>query len=125
MTNETYDKYGNRLTCINNTIFLHLASGSKKTIGTISNEGKTFRCYRKCVTHTFNTTQSIGFNFRLIEKGLFEFVEVELSGGTVLQTTRDKIKSDGDVKMFKNQGFELQVFLSMNEFSTIRKDGVI
>ena len=124
MTNETYDKYGNRLTCINNTIFLHLASGSKKTIGTISNEGKTFRCYRKNIAHTFNTTQSIGFNYRLIEKGLFEFVEVELSGGTVLYTTRDKIKIDGDVKMFKNQGFELQIMLPINEFSTTKKDDV-
>lgn len=117
MTNETYDKYGNRLTCMNGTIFLHLVSGMKKTIGTLSEQGTVFRCYRKAGVHTFNKSSSIGFNYRLITKGVFSFVEVVLSDGSVLQTTRENIITKGKMRMFKNQGYELQIFLDRKDFN--------
>ena len=114
--NETYDKYGNRLYCENGTVFLELASGMKKTIGTVSEDGTTFHCYRKVGKHTFNTVGEIGINYSMVKRTNLRWFEVELSNGKRLQTSRKWIEKYGSVRLFKKQGYELQYFLKEEQF---------
>ena len=59
--------------------------------------------------------QTIGFNYDIIKKGSFENVEVTLSDGRILTTTRERILKEG--KIFKNSGFELQIFFPIPSFN--------
>jgi hypothetical protein len=115
MTNQVFDKYGNELTCKDGRVFLRLNGTSRsRCLGVIS--GETFYTQRKTEAHLMRTLEDIGFNWHLIKRGTFNKVVVEISDGRILRTTREHILQCGSTKFFKNQGFELQIFLPINQF---------
>jgi hypothetical protein len=114
MASEIFDKYGNKLYSLNGVIHLQLKSGVRRTIGVI--EKDTFITSRKLGVHRFQKMDGIGFNWQLMNKGKFSKVEVALSDGRTLRTTRSWILKHGSTKMFKEQGFELQMFLPLEMF---------
>jgi hypothetical protein len=57
----------------------------------------------------------IGFNYSLIKYGKFNFVEVALSDGKTLRTTRKNILENGKPLHFHDN--ELQIFLEPEKFN--------
>jgi len=116
MANRLCDKFGNILTCTRGKVWLRLnGSQRERFLGEV--EGDTFRTFRKRA-HRFECMDAIGFNWHLMKHGKFRTVEVRLDTGEVLRTTREHVLEFGSVKMFKNQGFELQIFLPISNFIT-------
>jgi len=116
MANRLFDKFGNELWAENGRVYLKLKDSNRtRFLGVV--EGDTFRTFRK-QAHKFNCMDAIGFNWHLMKHGKFRTVEVRLDTGEVLRTTREHVLEFGSVKMFKNQGFELQIFLPISNFIT-------
>lgn len=97
----------------NGTVKLPLPSGDKY-IGKIS--GDTYTKKIKPSLHKFNKTNSIGFNYELIEQGQFRFIKVLSDDGNIYETTRNYVLHFGKVQTFFKSGNEKQIFLPISEF---------
>lgn len=87
-------------------------------IGKIAND-----CYTKKIKpelHRFNKTNSIGFNFQLLDEGKFKFIRVLSDDGNIYETTRNYVLNFGKVQTFFKSGNEKQIFLSIDEFGLDR-----
>jgi hypothetical protein len=115
LTNKCFDKYGNEIYCQNKRIYLRLLGENRtRCLGVV--DGDTFRTQRKVSLHTMRNQNDIGFNYSLIRYGRFNYVEVELSDGKTLKTTRENIFKNGECKHFGNN--ELQIFLEPTKFNS-------
>jgi hypothetical protein len=83
-------------------------------IGKYEPDTKLFSTRRKPQEHTFNNANAIGFNYSLLAEREIDICKVEY-GSETLFTHSQFVLATGTVKRFK--GFELQVFLPINEFS--------
>ncbi len=117
MASEIVDGNGNKISCVNGRVCLQLAGSAKvRCLGIISDG--VFNTRRQ-LSHVMRGQKDIGFNYSLIRRGKFEFVEVELlPEGKIIRTTRSNILENGKVENFKSRGFELQVFLPIDKFAT-------
>ena len=101
----------------NGNVKLSLPFGDKY-IGKISGD-----CYTKKIKselHRFNKTNSIGFNYKLIEQGQFRFIKVISDDGNIYETTRLYILTHGKTQTFFKQSYEKQIFLAIDEFGLDR-----
>lgn len=96
----------------NGTIKLSLPFGNR-FIGKISNDTYVKRVNPEI--HKYKKSNSIGFNYELIEQGSFRFVQIEY-GKEVLNTTRLYILHHGKVSQFIKQDFDKQIFLPIESF---------
>ena len=71
-------------------------------IGKIAND--TYIKKIKSELHKFNKTNSIGFNFQLLEEGKFKFVRVLSDDGNIYETTRLYILAHGKTQTFVKGG---------------------
>lgn len=97
-------------------IRLYLPNQKPRTIGWLSDDGKTFHTQRNPAKHCHHDSNSYGFNYELLRDGNFSRVVVHLPFGEQLETTRQHILEKGFFLYFKEQGFEKQRFLSLSEF---------
>jgi hypothetical protein len=101
----------------NGTVKLSLPFGDKY-IGKIL--GDTYIKKIKSELHKFRNLNSIGFNYELIEQGKFKFVRVLSDDGSIYQTTRLYILTQGKVQTFFKQSYEKQIFLPISEFGLVK-----
>ncbi len=99
------------------TVKLSLPFGDKY-IGKISDD--TYIKKIKPSLHKFNKTNSIGFNYELIEQGKFRLIKVLSDDGSIYETTRLYILAHGKVQTFFKKLLDKQIFLSVNEFGLDR-----
>ncbi len=115
MPSRICDKHGNEVWCQEGRVYLRLAGSTRtRCLGII--DGEKFCTRRKTGKHVMRTLSDIGFNHALIRSGKFSLVEVELSDGRILRTTRDHILERGVCRNFASEGQELQIFLPITEF---------
>jgi hypothetical protein len=98
------------------TVWLHLLRKRYKPdrkIGKIL--GDVFHCERQ-EKDVFRALNAIGFNYELIRYFEFDKVIVHMSGTESLVTTRRHILRVGEVRYFKRNNLEPQIFLPLSEF---------
>jgi len=123
MTNRLFDKFGNELYVENGKVFLRLKESKRvRFLGYI--KGDTFYTFRKRM-HRFECMDAIGFNWHLMKYGKFRNVEIELETGDVMHITREHILEHGSTKMFKSQGYELQIFVPITVFNQTKSEVAI
>jgi len=86
---------------------------SRRVIGKIVAD--VFHCERQ-EKDVFRALNGIGFNYELIRHFEFEKVVVRLSGTKTLVTTRRHILRVGEIRYFKRNDLERQIFLPLSEF---------
>lgn len=97
-------------------IRLYLPNQKPRKIGWFSNDGNTFHTERNPTKHLHRNSHSYGFNFELLRDSNFTNVVVHLPFGEILETTREYILENGLFLYFKEQGFEKQRFLVVDDF---------
>jgi hypothetical protein len=107
------DENGNYLKRVNDKIYLKLSSEERaRKIGSISDEC-IFVTYRDSKKHLHNKTNSYGFNYEFLKASTkIEKIRLETNHGTYLFPLQ-LVKDEGNFGFYKQQGFEVQVFLSM------------
>lgn len=128
ITSEVYandDKHGNRIYMrvffnenkqpTASTIYLKLAKESRfRQLGNYYFETKTFFCKRKTEKHYHYVSKSFGFNWTIIDDAMLDIAKIHL----VVDDQRhylfpkSMLADYGKFLNFKEQGFELQRFLS-------------
>lgn len=121
--NSIEDKFGNLIYRNGDNIFLELKEEKRsRKLGTIKDENIIIR--RNPEKHLFLKNNSYGFNHNLLSR-LNKVKNVELkSDGKRYVIPIDYILKYGEFMNFKNQGFELQIFLKLdliNQFKTIEQ----
>lgn len=121
------DKHGNSLWIMNSgNVFLKLAKETKKRrLGYIDRGKRIFMVRRKRATHLFRKINSYGFNHHLISKAKSfdkislrdEFGEYEFSVSKVMEHGKTHLH-------FKQQGFELQIFLPLEIIENCRQEDI-
>jgi len=86
---------------------------SRRVIGKIV--GDVFHCERQ-EKDVFRALNAIGFNYELIRYFEFDKVIVHMSGTESLVTTRRHILRVGEVRYFKRNDLEPQIFLPLDDF---------
>lgn len=115
MANRLFDSNGNEIYCENRRIYLRLkGTSSRRCLGVV--EGDTFHTRRKAGRHVMRSQDDVGFNYSLIRYGKFINVEVAVSDGRILRTTRAAILEHGECRHFEGMGYELQIFLRLDQF---------
>lgn len=123
---ELADNFGNALV-INEKgniikIDLRLANKTVKHIGNVDIANKTFVVRRNRDKHLFKNANSYGFNYKLIKEAKrFDHVLLNDEKGSY-RIPNEVILEQGSFLHFKNQGFEVQLFLSLeiiNQFKVI------
>jgi len=109
------DKQGNRL--IRKKTTMHLAlKGAKslREIGRINFNARTMSTYRSRTKHLHRQSNSYGFNHYLIKNAVtFDSVLLKDEYG-MYRISCEVILKDGFFLYFKQEGFELQIFLSLD-----------
>jgi hypothetical protein len=118
---EKSDEFGNKIIVYGSDVFVKLASESKaRSVGTIKDQS--LYVVRRREKHLHYRSYSYGFNHFII-KNTKHFNKVILTDeyGTYI-IPNELILQKGKFLLFKNQGFELQIFLSLNEI--FRANGI-
>lgn len=104
------------------SIMLHLASENKsRHIGILYVKDKTLRIKRTRSRHLFLKNNSYGFNEHIIRTAiLFDHVLLEDEHG-LFMIPRSEIMANGTYLDFKQNGFEKQIFLSLEIIEQYRK----
>ncbi len=110
------DKEGNVLYRQNNTIKLHLKSEPHpRKIGKIDEENKQLIIERDSTKHLFEKINGYGFNYELLSSATkFEYIKLIITDKkTSYLIPLNIILTKGQFMNFKQQGFEIQIFLSL------------
>ena len=122
---QFFDDEENRLIVHNGDktvkLFLKLkAEGFRRRIGTITKSTKTLRLTRDRSKHLHFKSNSYGFNHHVLKEGKL-FDKISLSDQhEAWKIPKDYILEHGKFLFFKNQGFELQTFLSLEELNQFK-----
>ena len=107
------DKDGNEIVIKNKIISLRLAAENRLRQVGIINSKKQLSVKRKRIAHLHYKSQSYGFNHYIIDNAK-KFNKVLLSDERGTYLIPNKIILDmGEFLYFKQQGFEIQIFLSL------------
>jgi len=119
------DEYGNRLymrmfidefgRTKNANIYLKLKSEEKhRQLGTIDLDKKIFYCKRNSSKHLHIKSDSFGFNWKLLQDPVLaiNYVHLTIDNEQTFLISTKVISDLGDFINYKQQGFELQKFVS-------------
>lgn len=113
------DDYGNLLILRKNSkrvlISLKLVSEEiTRRIGTLNKAQRTLTIKRKRGKHLFRKANAYGFNHRLLETSkLIDYIRLE-DETSEWKIPREEILKKGSFLYFQKQGFEKQIFLSLD-----------
>lgn len=110
------DKDGNLLYRQGNAIKLHLKSEPHpRKIGNINEAEKFLHIVRDSTIHLFHKINGYGFNYTVLNSAkLFTHIKLEIKDKKrIYLIPLVEILSQGKFMNFKNEGFELQIFLSL------------
>lgn len=119
------DTAGNSLANRNNVIYLELASGETRMIGRLSDESKTMMIERDRNKHLLRKANAYGFNYELI-KSAQRFTSImlkEIDGGRTVawyNIPNTVILETGEFLWFKEQGFERQIFMTIDSIQKFK-----
>lgn len=118
--NQIKDQFNNLIYRKNNGIYLQLVNDIRtRKLGTIKDDRILMR--RNESRHLFRKTNSYGFNYVLLDSlNKVKTVDLRIDGKKYLIPI-DYILKNGEFLNFKQQGFELQIFLKVeliNNFKT-------
>lgn len=121
------DDSGNLLKCINNgkriIIWLKLASEKRhRKLGTINLKQKTLQIERNRSRHLMRKFDGYGFNHKLIaDSKLFDTVRLT-DDFSEWKIPKKFILDNGMFLNFKGQGFEVQIFVTLNQIEQFKKE---
>lgn len=126
------DECGNALLCINNgkriKLILKLISEQTATkkkrrrLGIINKAVKTFYIRRKRARHLFLKTNSYGFNYKILSEALL-FDKIRLIDDFAEYLIPKKfILEEGKFLFFKSEGFEKQIFITLEQMEQFKKE---
>lgn len=128
ISQQVPDKFGNALMIMNSgNVFLKLAKEKRnRKLGFIDRGKKIFFINRKRAKHLFRKSNAYGFNHHLLSKSKSfdtislkdEFGEYEFPVSKVMQHGKTHLH-------FKEQGFELQLFLPLEIIENCRKKDLV
>ena len=110
------DEHGNKLYRRKDNIFLQLESEAfPRKLGTIDEENQIIVMFRDSSKHLHRKSNSYGFNFQLLKTAtVFKTIRLIVDGIHYL-IPLELIRKKGQFLFFKQQGFEKQIFLSLEE----------
>jgi len=128
---EMLDEEGNRIIATDkgNVIKIDLKLKSEKKrrlIGLVTKSTRTFFVTRKRESHLHRESNSYGFNYKILEMALtFDFISIqdEFKRWVI---RRSEVVDNPNYLFFKQQGFELQTFISLeylDQLSSGLRDG--
>ena len=111
------DSLGNKLYRKDNIIFLKLISESySRKLGIIDEQSKNFITNRIYETHLYRNAEAFGFNSELlITAKLFTNVKLLTDKNEIFIIPIKFILDNGDYLHFKKQGFERQIFITLEQ----------
>jgi hypothetical protein len=112
------DEQGNSIQNTNNKIELKLVNETRyRVLGTIDSVNRVFRVRRNKKKHLHRVSKSYGFNAHIIENAkLFDAILLTDDDGKYL-IPLSVVKTKGKYLFFKQEGFERQIFLSLDEIN--------
>lgn len=109
------DVSGNKIVNVGGNIFLYLASGGKRLVGELLEGQRVLRVTRKRGKHLLRKANAYGFNhFILSNAKKFDTVLLVDDFGAY-RIPRQYILEHGEFLWFKEQGFEKQIFLTLDK----------
>lgn len=118
LSRKLSDRAGYQLVRQRNKIRLFLPAGGSRFVGLI--DGNILYTSRDLDRHAMRSLHDIGFNYQLMKRGRFEAVRVRLADGSFLEISRREILEKGECRHFKDQGFELQIFVRLSDFHPLQ-----
>lgn len=124
------DEYGNLIISKNNgkRIIVKLKLSNEKTyrlLGVINKATKSIRMTRKRSMHLLIKAQTYGFNYDLLSSAK-QFKTVRLEDEFEKWTVPvEYILKEGSFLFFKNQGFERQIFITLQQLKQFKKENLI
>lgn len=124
------DEYGNLIISKNNgkRIIVKLKLSNEKTyrlLGVINKATKSIRMTRKRSMHLLIKAQAYGFNYDLLSS-VKQFKTVRLEDEFERWTVPvEYILKEGSFLFFKNQGFERQIFITLQQLKQFKKENLI
>jgi hypothetical protein len=118
MTNSVQDEYGNKLAVVNSTIYLILKDDKKKRqIGRLNLAARTLTMKRDRNKHLHYKSNSYGFNYQIIKQGTkFNKILIADNEHNYL-VPKEEMLEMGKFMYFKQQGFERQIFVKLEDLS--------
>jgi hypothetical protein len=116
------DNHGNKLYRLNDQIKLHLVSEkSARVIAKIDEENKLLEVRRLSKKHLFIKGNAYGFNDSLLRTATkFDKVKLIIDNKEEYLIPLEIIKEKGKYLFFNQQGFELQIFISLNDLENYK-----
>lgn len=87
-----------------------------KHIGKLHTPSGVFECKRIRAKHLHRKTNSIAFNYSLMQSDKIKIIKLSLDNEP-FYIAREYLLRVGEVYRYKKQGFELQIFVNLNYFS--------
>jgi hypothetical protein len=121
---STLDQYGNYFEVEENkgwlTVSIKLQDTRIREIGKVNLKERFIEIKRDKSKHLFRKNNSYGFNEHLIKTGkTFDKIKLTDDGGTYI-FPKSEILEKGKYLFFKEQGFEKQLFLSLEEIKKFK-----
>ena len=121
---STLDQYGNYFEVEENkgwlTVSLKLQDTKIREIGRVNLKERFIEIKRDKAKHLFRKNNSYGFNEHLIKSGkTFDKIKLTDDGGTYI-FPKSEILEKGKYLFFKEQGFEKQLFLPLEEINKFK-----
>jgi hypothetical protein len=102
-------------------IKLHLQGDKPREIGTVTKSTRTIQMKRKRGLHLFRKMNAYGFNdYILRNQTTFDWIRLSDDTGSNWKIPVSYILESGQYMNFKNQGFELQRFVPLEQLEQFR-----
>ena len=95
-------------------VVLFLPAGPR-TIGYLDRAAGGIFTTSRTQAHVHRLTNSLGLNYELLHSHTFRWIHIDLEGQKLI-TTREYFGKKGRVLNFAKQGYELQIFLPLDQF---------
>lgn len=122
MTNRTTDKQGNKIEAVhlnhNVELFLKLqAESRRRNLGTIRKLSRELHINRKRGKHLYRKLEAYGFNYFVLSNAkLFDTIVLE-DEWRKWKIGRQWVLDNGKFLNHKKEGFELQIFISLDQLA--------
>ena len=108
------DEIGNRIIQKHDVIYLQLVNESfPRKLGEFISDN-IFKMYREYNSDLHINTNSFGFNLKLLNSKVFDYIELHTDKKEIFKIKVDNILKDGKILFYKQQGFEKQIFYPLN-----------
>jgi len=116
------DDFNNKIYREHSVIYLVLSANNKRRkLGIIDFKKETFNVHRNYDRHLLKKNNSFGFNVSLLETAkIFNKVVLTTNKKEVFVIPVDFILKKGEYLFFKQQGFEKQIFLKLEDMKDFK-----